>query len=422
MKRPKIKLIDKSIKAQKPEDKRYFVQIEGYTGLMLRIKPSGEISFIYRYQADGRRRNITLGTYPMMTVAKVGKSYAEVRTMIDEGKDPLTEKETEEIRKQKAVNDPTVKQLGERYLENHNRKVKATTIREYRRYMEKSVFPKWGRRKANLITRADVIALIESAAKKAPIAANRLLNGPIKGMFTYAVNVGVLDTSPAARITPPAREVMKDRVLELDEIKRLWVALDHIEVHRDTRDTLRLILLTGCRPGEVIGMQIEHLAVDHWWNLPGAKTKSGRAHKVWLTDQARKIIEARLNDRLTGGGYVFPARGEVPHMRIDVLRTRVAKLHKTTSEGASLLKGAGVEYFTAHDLRRSAATGIARLGHAAVVPDILGHAPQTVTRQVYDQYGREPEIMRALTVWAEAIARAIDGIQADVIEINAMNK
>jgi integrase len=73
------------------------------------------------------------------------------------------------------------------------------------------------------------------------------------------------------------------------------------------------------------------------------------------------------------------------------------------------MQEAGVAFFTAHDLRRSAATGIARLGHAAVVPDILNHSPQGITRQVYDKYGREPEIKAALIAWEHAVAGALGG-------------
>ncbi len=61
------------------------------------------------------------------------------------------------------------------------------------------------------------------------------------------------------------------------------------------------------------------------------------------------------------------------------------------------------EPFTPHDLRRTAATGMARLGHRAVVPDILNHAPQGVTRAFYDHYDSRPEIRQALSAWETAI-------------------
>ena len=79
----------------------------------------------------------------------------------------------------------------------------------------------------------------------------------------------------------------------------------------------------------------------------------------------------------------------------------------------------GVAYFTAHDLRRSAATGLARLDYVSIIDDVLNHKQQGVTRRVYDLYSRAPEIKRALTAWGEAVERAIDGTQADVIELKS---
>ena len=82
------------------------------------------------------------------------------------------------------------------------------------------------------------------------------------------------------------------------------------------------------------------------------------------------------------------------------------------------IKEAGIDYFTAHDLRRSAATGMAILGHAAVIGDILNHAPQGITRTVYDKYDREPEIKRALISWETAIKEALAGGGRKVVEVN----
>ena len=71
------------------------------------------------------------------------------------------------------------------------------------------------------------------------------------------------------------------------------------------------------------------------------------------------------------------------------------------------------------DLRRSAATGLARLGYGSIADDILNHKQKGITRRVYYLYSRAPEIKRALTVRGEAVQRAIDGNQADVIEISS---
>lgn len=110
----------------------------------------------------------------------------------------------------------------------------------------------------------------------------------------------------------------------------------------------------------------------------------------------------------------FPATkldGSISHMRNDVTVSRTRKV-------MPLFEAEGIDKFSAHDLRRSVATGIAQLGHSAVVPDILNHKPQGITRMVYDKYSRQPEIRAALIAWGETVQRAIDGTQADVTPIN----
>lgn len=78
----------------------------------------------------------------------------------------------------------------------------------------------------------------------------------------------------------------------------------------------------------------------------------------------------------------------------------------------------GIDYFSAHDLRRTAATGIAKLGHSSIVPDILGHKPQGVTRRHYDHYDRADEIKRALEIWGEAIEGGMKERKGSIVKFS----
>ncbi len=395
----KIKLTDRGIKALKATGKRYYVQVEGYPGLQLRVNQGGNITFVYRYTYKKQRRFMSLGIYPAMTIKNALKKYGEVCAQVEQGIDPLAAKEAE-----KDEANPTVAELAARYMENHVKaKLKARTQKEYQRQFDKYILPKIGRKKAKEVKRATLVALVERQVKtNGPYMANRNL-ALIKGMFTYAVRVGILEHSPAAGISPPGKEIVKDRVLTLDEIVIMLKALE--EAPRDARDILILVLLTGQRPGEVCAMHGSQLKGE-WWHLAGIETKSGRAHRVYLSRWVRDLIQARQNDGLTDD-YIFPAHGSKrKHIQPDNLKNW---FHRGLND---LFKEAGItEPFTGHDLRRSAATGMAMLGHAAVVPDILNHSPQGITRTVYDRYDRGPEIKRALIAWETAIKQALAGKQ-----------
>ncbi len=280
----------------------------------------------------------------------------------------------------------------------------------------KYFIPAWKKRKLVDIDRKQIIRLIEKLAKDAPIQANRKLS-TLKKLFNYAVDVGVLKVSPANGIKPPAVENVKDRFLNLNELATVFKLLNE-QNNRDTRDILQLIALTAQRPGEVAEMRINQLSTEAdgvWWCKSGKEVKNKTAHRVFLNIMALQIIQDRIKD-FGLKKYIFPITkkdGTISFMRKDVTVSRTRKFMK-------LVESEGIERFTAHDLRRTAATNIAMLGFSGVVPDILNHKPQGITRQVYDKYSRQPEIKRALVTWGETLQRALDGTAAaTVIAINS---
>ena len=253
---------------------------------------------------------------------------------------------------------------------------------------------------------------MEQISDSTPIMANRVL-ATIKGMFTYAVKVDALEISPARGIDPPGKENEKDRVLELSEISTMFKILSSHQ-NRDTSDIMRLILLTGLRPGEIARMhlsQIKEETTGIWLELKKADTKNKQVHRTFLNNFAVQIINNRITD-LKLKKFIFPAKTDTGHMRSDVLVRRVARIQP-------LMKEAGIEQFTPHDLRRSTATGIAKLGYWAIVGDILGHNPQGVTRKHYDLYRREPEIKKALEAWGTTIENSLkdDDAKNNIIKL-----
>ena len=307
-----------------------------------------------------------------------------------------------EIAVSEAPDNPTVAVISERFLKYHaEKKLKPKTAREYRRQIGKYINPKIGNRKVTEIKKHHIVKLVEDISDSAPIMANRVL-ATIKGMFTYAVKVDVLPVSPASGIDPPGREVEKERILELNEIATLFNILGTYN-NRDTSDIIRLITLTALRPGEVAKMnlsQIKKENTDTWLELKKVDTKNKQIHRTFLNNFATQIINDRIAD-LNLTNYIFPAKTKSGYMRTDVLVRRVSNIQP-------MMKELDIDPFTPHDLRRSAATGIAKIGHWAIVGDILGHTPQGVTRKHYDLYGREPEIKNALEAWGNAIENAIN--------------
>ena len=404
------RLTDSKLKTIKPQKKRYRIYINNSPGLYLLVGTKGNITFQFRYQLRGQRREIKIGSYPARTMQNLLAEYATFVDQVKQNIDPLRERE---ITQQKAEDDPPFKDFAERFILQHvKKKLAAATAYEYERQIRKHFIPAWGKRKVTDIQRKHIVKLVEKISDTAPIQSNRTL-ATIKKMFSYALDVGVVNINPASRIKPPGKEHPRTRVLELAELTTLFKTLEEL-LDRDTRDLLQLITLTAQRPGEVAEMRLSQLKEDAdglWFEIKPDDTKNKEPQRIFLNDVAEKIIKSRIDDMdLTH--YIFPADSKSGFMRKDVLVNKVRKIQPAMQEQ-------GVDHFTAHDLRRSAATGLARLGYGSVVDDILNHKQKGITRRVYDLYSRAPEIKRALTTWGEAVQRAIDGIvDADVISIN----
>ncbi|MCK5679619.1 tyrosine-type recombinase/integrase [bacterium] len=404
------KLTDKTLKTFKSQAKRYRVYIESSPGLYLLVGMTGNITFQFRYQLRGQRREIKIGNYPSRPMKSLLADYSLFVDQVNRDIDPLRERE---LTRQKAEDDPLFEDFAERFILQHVKKhLAAPTAKEYERQIRKHFIPAWKKRKVSDIQRKHIVKLIEKLSDTAPIQANRTL-ATIRKLFSYALDVGVVEVNPASRIKPPGKERPRTRVLDLEELTTLFKTLETLP-DRDTRDILRLITLTAQRPGEVAEMRRSQLKEDDqglWFEIDSDDTKNKEPQRIFLNNMAAAIIKARIND-MGLKNYIFPTDSKSGFMRKDVLVSKVRRIQPTMQEQE-------VNHFTAHDLRRSAATGLARLGHSAIVDDILNHKQQGITRRVYDLYSRAPEIKRALTAWGEAVERAVAGNQADVIEINA---
>jgi integrase len=202
-------------------------------------------------------------------------------------------------------------------------------------------------------------------------------------------------------------------VLSDDEIKKLWHGLPKaLTKSVQCQRIVKLCLVTGQRVGEVAGMT--HAELDlraREWRLPGSRTKNAAAHTVPLSDLALSIIKEAIADA-GKGGFIFPC-GKASLSPVAVART-ILRANDT--------ERFGVASWSAHDLRRTALTGMARLG---IAPIVLGHVAnhRTTTRAgvtlaVYSQYTYEKEKRAALDLWADRLVAIIGGKSANVVALH----
>lgn len=349
------------------------------TGLRLRVGAGGAKSWIVRARAGSKVINKKLGSYPAMGLG-AARTAAE-RLLSALARDGSAD----------AV-DRTFGAVAEHWIEKVA-KPKNDSWRHTQRQLERHVLPAWRDRRIMDIRRADVRELVEGI--EGEVLPNRVLT-LIKTIFRHAVAREWIDASPAEGIAKPKQEAERDRVLAMPEVARVWRAA--VLLGYPFGQFTQVLALTAQRRTEVASMRWADVDVDtKTWTLKGADTKSDRGHLVPLSDPVVEIL--KMIPRM--GPYVFTSDG-VTHM---------SGYGKAKLRLDALLKPDGdLEPWTFHDLRRTAATHMVRLGVSEeVVGRVLNHALKGVTAKVYALHSYAPEKRSALDRWAAEVLRAVSG-------------
>jgi integrase len=388
-----VKASDLAIKALKPRTVRYEIPVAGNRGLVITVWPSGEKAWTYRGRIGGKLYREKLGMYPATTLTAATLKFAELRDQRSKGVD-LAERRQRIA--QKARHSPTVKALCIDFIERHAKPNKRTWVQD-QRMLDKDVLPAWSRLRAEGITRADVVALLDQITDRgSPMQAGKVL-ALVRKVWNFGIDRGALTSNPAARIPRPTKARAKDRVLADDELKATWAKLSKSGIRPQVAAAIRLQLLTGQRIGEALQAEWEEIDLaERAWLIPASKSKNRREHLIPLSDQALAIIQAQ--PRMSR--FVFPAaRGKL------AIRSEVA-----AHELADALPQLGVAKYTTHDLRRTVETRMASIGIPKETRDkVLNHADRSVGGVHYNRYDYLPEKRAALDQWGQFLAGIIGG-------------
>lgn len=393
----KINLTPRAVERLKPRGERFEVKDAGARGLYLRVEPNGRKSWRYRYMVAGKLRTMTLGTW---TGDKTGMSLNTARALawqhreaILRGDDPGAQAQ-EAAARQRAT--PTVEDFVEEYIERYA-KPRKKTWKPDEQMLRYWVVPRIGRMKIDKVTRRDVVAVIDAVRD----AGNSRQPGKVlavtRRMFRFAVERGVIEATPVQYVSerqpPPARKAMDI------ETARVWWARtgevidaaghgENVPVHPTVALALRLLLLTGQRPGEVAALHADDLDLDGAepvWRIPAEKRKHGKAHAVALTRDAVAAIRKAL--AFSREGVVFP------------LQTKPAPI-STGTMSRVLKEVLGPNAPTPHAARHTVATELEGLGFDELkIARVLGHQSTGITGRVYVNRKSLASQHRALAAW-----------------------
>lgn len=378
-----VALTDATVRNTKPQgSKQIEIWDPAISGFGLRVSPSGTKAFVLLYRLHGTSRRITLGRYPDLSLSNARAAAYAAKSKIAVGEDPKPEKP----KKQSRRTERTFSKAVENYITRHAKR-KSKTWLQTEQMINREFSPVFNDADIRNIAKKDVSKVIEGIVQRGSPASANLALRIIRKFFNWCVEQSLLDISPVSGLKAPTRLISRDRVLTDEELKKVWLAADGTGYPYGA--IVKLLILTGQRRGEVVGMRWDELDLDNLhWSISGARTKNGKPNEVPLSDLAVSILKELPTWE---SDFVFPTRNnlEKPLSGFSKYKSRIDQK-------------AGVCAWRLHDLRRTLATGLAKMGiDPHVVEHILNHQTGTLSpvARIYNRYSYLEEKRDALQQW-----------------------
>ncbi|MGN3974201.1 tyrosine-type recombinase/integrase [Tsuneonella sp. SYSU-LHT278] len=386
-----------AVDGQGTDTRDTFLWDDRITGFGLKVTPAGSKVYLYQYRLGGRGakvRRYTIGKHGALTADAARKEAERLAMLVAQDIDPQAAK----VHRRRQAIDlafPT-------YLDDFARDCLAANWKgsasEVEAMLRTYALPDLRSKSLPEITRADIATLMRPV-KKMPALASKLF-AVLRYLFRHAVSEGDLDRSPMEGMKPPPLPAARDRVLEDWELALIWrgaVALGH-----PFGSMVRLLMLTGQRREEVAGLPWAELRQgDAIWKLPGDRAKNGQPVDTPLSLGAIAVLSSlSKGDKWPRRGWVISSTGKVPFSGF----SRAKK--KLDAKIAELNDGEALERWTLHDLRRTLATGMQRLGvRFEVTEAILNHVSgsRSGVAGVYQRHDWDPEKRTALQAWSDHV-------------------
>jgi integrase len=396
-------LTDRTLRALKPapEGKRVVIWDAALPSFGVRVTDTGRASFFVMRRAQGEPKpvRVVLGPYPALSLSDARERARQALSELSAGINPARRKAVQRATEARLAQS-TVAAVAEDFIRRHA--AKKRTGAAIGQLIRRELVSRWGTQPIAEITRGDVIRMVEeiadsspSAARQAWIYANRL--------FGWALNRGTygLTASPCERInitdlvgSPKARE----RILADEELRTIWRVTE--AGHFPFDPFVRLLIVLGCRRGELAGMRRDELdlAAGHW-HLPGDRTKNEQPRTLPLSKQAIAILASLP---AFSGPFIFTTTsGERPISGFAKLKERLDRRLATEAPP-------GLLEWTLHDLRRTMRTHLSALPISGTVAELMIGHKQRGIRAVYDRWGYLEEQRAGFELWAARLRDLVE--------------
>lgn len=353
-----------SVDAVQPQATDAVLWDDKIKGFGLKVTPAGTKIYLFQYRLGGRGakvRRYTIGKHGALTPDKARREADRLHILVRQGIDPQGEKQD---RQRKAV-DLAFSDYADRFVDDCLKVRWKRSHKDGESLLRLYAKPVLGNKPLPDITRADIRAVLNPVKRKTATCRN--LFAVLRRLFRWAVSEGDIAMSPLAGMEPPALPQKRDRFLSDVELKLVWRGTEQMEY--PFAPLFRLLIITGQRVEEVAGVDWRELDRDAgMWSLPADRAKNGEASQVPLSDLAIAELDAlakrKKKDKWPKSGLVFTTTGETSVSGFSRAKARLDK--EATKLGTKEDDPVTIPPWRLHDLRRTLATGMQRLGVARV--------------------------------------------------------
>lgn len=377
----------------------------------------------FREPESGKARNLTLGVHDFkeqegrLTEAGALQIFAEKKRQLERGVNPIAEVRREAERK-RAAEAGTVPKAMRLFLtrdQRKNRGFKSTAaMLGFKLDKDKledipvkgSPADRWGHLHINALGRSHINDLLDEILDRDAPQMARVMFRCLRRMFNFLVERGVLEQSPMRGMREPAEAVVRDRVLTDEEISSAWSR--SAELGYPFEPMFKLMLITGQRRDEVAGMRYSELK-EGVWTLPASRTKNKREHVVPLPKLALDIIE---DVKSPSSEFMFSTTGKTAASGFSRAKHKLDGLMRQ-----DLPK---LEPWRLHDLRRTAASGMARVGvNLPIIEKTLNHVSGSFAGivGVYQRHSFHEEKRHGLEAWSKFLVTLVTPTPDNVVAL-----
>jgi integrase len=397
--------VDELRSKARSESRTLYLRDDELTGFGALSTKAGACSYFIEYRLGGRataQKRMTIGKHGALTPDEARKAAKEELGKVARRVDVAQEKK--EAREKLAST--TFRDLAERYLDIHAKPGRYWAEKRVRLLSLDELKPLLSRPIA-LIKRADIVAIIDQVHARSHASA-RVLFSDIRPIFAWTLDRAAIEANPMAGMRGPQPLEARDRVLSDEEIKAFWQAAS--DLGWPFSSVFKVLLLTGQRREEVAGLRWREVDLDGQWTIAKERCKNGKAHTVDLHPEAVRLLDPlddaaapRLMKNTEEEDLVYSTTGRTPVSGFSKVKARIDVRMKE-------ILGGKFQPWRTHDLRRTAASGMAALGFQPhVIERVLNHVSgaQGGLVSVYQRHEYRDERKRAIMAWGEHVMQLV---------------